>query len=169
MIGWRRAPERKRRYDPPLRNAPDPKATVGNWQQLEKIYTDFNRSYSTCGSSPVWVDILLDSIMIWEGKIPCPPKGKLKAQKGLVRLSIEIVAFTLNYYQIEGLQIWGQKGPVYLPAFIIYSFTKLFSPLYFTGPFCPWFFPSLSFTTILLLYWYTHQPFLQPPTALYFF
>ena len=102
-------------------------------------------------------------------EIPCPPKGKLKAQKGLVRLSIEIVAFTLNYNQIEGLQIWGQKGPVYLPAFIIYSFTKLFSPLYFTGPFCPWFFPSLSFTTILLLYWYTHQPFLQPPTALYLF
>jgi hypothetical protein len=97
-------------------------------------------------------------------EIPCPPKGKLKAQKGLVRLSIEIVAFTLNYNQIEGLQIWGQKGPVYLPAFIIYSFTKLFSPLYFTGPFCPWFFPSLSFTTILLfILIYSPAPF----TALY--
>jgi hypothetical protein len=44
---------------PPLRNAP-PKATVGNWQHIEKIYTDFNRSYGTCGSSPVWLDILLD-------------------------------------------------------------------------------------------------------------
>jgi hypothetical protein len=71
------------------------------------------------------------------GKIPCPSKGKLKAEKGLVRLSIEIVAFTLNYNQIEGLQIWGQKGPVYLPAFIIYSFTKFISPTLFYRPFLP--------------------------------
>jgi hypothetical protein len=62
------------------------------------------------------------------------------------------------------------KRQVYLPAFILYSFTKLFSPLYFTGPFCPWFFPSLSFTTILLfILIYPPAPFTALYCSLYFF
>ena len=69
MIGWPRARNEVTLYDSrngvtddsPTRTRPDPKATVGDRQHIEKIYTDFNRSYSTCDSSPFdWV-LPLDS------------------------------------------------------------------------------------------------------------
>ena len=101
---------------------------------------------------------------------PYPPKGNLRVPKGLWRLSIEIIAFPLNYNQIECLQIWGQKGRyICRPLYFIHS-PNLIYPLYFTCPSAP---PSFILYLLQLFYFYTDiltsPPYCPYVLSIYFY
>ena len=90
----------------PLRSPP--KERVGDYNGLRRYTTYYT-----------WlITVFEDSAEILEGLrwiICCPLEGSLRAPKGHVRLSIEIVAFLLNYNELNAYKSKGSKGTYICP------------------------------------------------------